>query len=152
MSTDGRRDTRHQGAIVRDDCILLIQHRETATGRSYWLLPGGGIEDGETEEAWVVREMLEETHLEVGIERLLMEQETPNDRIYQSEKTYLCHVIRGEAAPGEEPEPEHYTVYSIAEVGWFELKDPATWGESVTPDAKTYPELVRIRQILGYGQ
>ena len=43
------RPTRYQGAIVRGNHILLIQHREHASRRSYWLLPGGGREDGETD-------------------------------------------------------------------------------------------------------
>lgn len=36
-----RRTTRCQGAILRDDHILLIKHREHAGGRDYWIVPGG---------------------------------------------------------------------------------------------------------------
>ena len=151
MDEDGRRKTRYQGAIVRDDRILLIEHRVHATGKSHWMLPGGGREDGETEEACVLREMLEETHLEVTVERLLMEEATPNDRVYRERKTYLCRVTVGEASPGAEPEPEHSDVYAITDVRWLDLKDPSRWGEAITTDGKTYPELARIRQLLGYG-
>jgi 8-oxo-dGTP pyrophosphatase MutT (NUDIX family) len=41
---------RYQGAIIKDHLVLLLRHREHKTGRSYWLFPGGGIEEGETEE------------------------------------------------------------------------------------------------------
>jgi hypothetical protein len=44
------RDARYQGAIVRDHCLLLIKHRFYADRHNYWLLPGGGREDGESEE------------------------------------------------------------------------------------------------------
>ena len=51
--------TRYQGAIIKDHHILLIKQTEHASGRSYWLIPGGGIEPGETEEVCVQREVLE---------------------------------------------------------------------------------------------
>ena len=47
--------TRYPGAIIKDHHILLIKQTEHASGRSYWLIPGGGIEPGETEEACVQR-------------------------------------------------------------------------------------------------
>ncbi len=78
-----QRRIRYQGAIVREDHILLIKHRHHADGRDYWLIPGGGIEDGETEEQCVQREMREETNLEVVVERLVLEQTAwPDDQIY----------------------------------------------------------------------
>lgn len=52
---------RYQGAIIKDHHVLLLRHREHKTGRSYWLFPGGSIEENETEEQCVAREMFEET-------------------------------------------------------------------------------------------
>ena len=66
----GRPKTRYQSAILRDGAVLLIRHREHATGVAYWLLPGGGIESGETPEATVAREMREGTALTVRVGRL----------------------------------------------------------------------------------
>jgi ADP-ribose pyrophosphatase YjhB (NUDIX family) len=48
---------RCQGAILQDHHILLIQHREHDSGRSYWLLPGDGQEVGEDETQCVRHEM-----------------------------------------------------------------------------------------------
>ncbi len=142
---------RYQGAIVRDHTILLIQHREHAGGRSYWLLPGGGREAGESEEACVIREMQEETGLQVAVERLLVEapRQPGTDRWH---KTYLCHPLSGEAQPGYEPEPEVAAYYCIAEVRWVDLRDEESWGEKVVSDPYTYPELKQICAILGYRQ
>ena len=78
-----RRVIRYQGAIVRNDHILLIQHTEHASGRSYWLIPGGGIEADETEEACVQREMHEETCLEVQVQRLLLDELAQPGGVYQ---------------------------------------------------------------------
>jgi 8-oxo-dGTP pyrophosphatase MutT (NUDIX family) len=68
------RYTRYQGAIVRNHSILLIRQRENESGRSYWILPGGGIEPGETEEDCVRREMKEETNLDVQVSALLLDE------------------------------------------------------------------------------
>lgn len=56
------RKTRYQAAIMSGEEILLIKHQEHKSGRAYWLLPGGGIEDGETEVKCVEREVREETN------------------------------------------------------------------------------------------
>ena len=55
------RTTRYQGAIIREHHILLLKQTEHASGRSYWLLPGGRIEPEETEERCVQREVLTKT-------------------------------------------------------------------------------------------
>ncbi len=57
------RTIRYQGAIIRDDHLLLIKHREHESGREYWILPGGGRESDESEEDCVKRELQEETGL-----------------------------------------------------------------------------------------
>ena len=81
------RQTRYQGAIIKDDKILLIRHTEHASGHSYWVIPVGGREAGETEMACVMREMLEETNLVVRVERLLVETALPNDPFNKKRKT-----------------------------------------------------------------
>jgi 8-oxo-dGTP diphosphatase len=74
------RHTRYQGAIVRDDSILLINQCVFPTGRVCWLFPGGGIEPGETEQDCVRREIKEETNLDVRIVSLLLD-EPPRDAL-----------------------------------------------------------------------
>ena len=55
--------------IIDGTDILLIKHRRR--GRAYWTLPGGGLEEGETLQACLQREIKEETGLDVEPRGLL---------------------------------------------------------------------------------
>jgi ADP-ribose pyrophosphatase YjhB (NUDIX family) len=144
------RQTRYQAFIVQDDRVLLIKHKEHASGREYWLLPGGGLEPGETQEACVAREANEETHLKVRVERLLFDEPAESDGGYQRRKTYLCTPVSGRAEPGYEPESEAAEVYMISQVGWFDLRTESGWSSDLIEDIHTYPQLHRAREALGY--
>ena len=147
-----QRFARYQGAIVRDHHILLIQHTHHEDKRSYWLIPGGGIEPDESEEACVAREMWEETTLRVRVERLLLDELAEPGGVYQRRKTYLCAVEAGEASPGYEPELDAAAAYGITAVAWFDLRSPAVWPAEVLADPITRPLLQRLRVALGYTE
>lgn len=120
------RETRCQGAVIKDDCILIVKHVNHHTGNIYWWLPGGGLQPEETDEECVLREIREETHLEVKIERLLFETIDPDKRYtYQRYVTYLCTPVSGEAAIGDEGESA--SIHSITGVGWYPLWDESQW-------------------------
>jgi len=144
-----KRHTRYQGAIVQDNRLLLIKAVELATNELYYLIPGGGREDGESEAACVQREMREETHLEVIVERLLLAMEAfPGDQTYQKYKTYLCRVGGGEASPGWEPEDAAAPLSTMLEIGWFDLDDPQSWDPLLLSTPYTYPQVLMIREAL----
>jgi 8-oxo-dGTP pyrophosphatase MutT (NUDIX family) len=131
--------------------LLLIKHREHTTGRAYWVIPGGGQEAGETEEACVQREMWEETGLRVQVERLLLVENVPPGDGYRCFKTYLCRAPEGEARPGYEPEEAASAQYGIVAVAWFDLDAPETWDVLVRSDPFTYPLLQKLQAQLGYA-
>ncbi len=57
-------------AVVRDDDKVLVIKRHYA-GRDYAVLPGGGVEPGETTREAALRELWEETTLKAAIDSLL---------------------------------------------------------------------------------
>jgi ADP-ribose pyrophosphatase YjhB (NUDIX family) len=59
------------GAIVVAHSCLLMVRRGHAPGDGLWSLPGGKVEEGETLEAALRREVLEETDLVVEIDDLV---------------------------------------------------------------------------------
>ena len=145
-----RRDVRYQAAIVREDHVLLLKVVDIDSGATFWVLPGGGREADETEEACVQREVREETELEVAVVRPLFEVPDHPGGIYNRLRTYLCHITSGEARPGVEPEVDTAAHRTIREVGWFDLRAPTTWNALVRSDPITMPLLRQLRAALGY--
>jgi len=142
------REIRYQAAIFQDWHMLMIQHTDRATNKNYWVIPGGGIEPGETEEACVAREALEETNLIVRVKDLLMDEPSSDFSPYQRHRTYACEIISGIPGPGYEPEPEASASYAITAVRWVDLADESSWGKSILNDVITCPQLRRIRDAV----
>src|SRR6185295_19384175 len=61
---------RAAGILVKDDQILLVRHEKN--GKSYWLIPGGGVDFGESVEAALKREFQEEVGLEIKVGKLVL--------------------------------------------------------------------------------
>jgi ADP-ribose pyrophosphatase YjhB (NUDIX family) len=62
--------------IIHNNRILLVKHRKN--GKEYWLLPGGGLENNETIENCAVREIREETGLNISLGKLVFTSESIN--------------------------------------------------------------------------
>jgi 8-oxo-dGTP diphosphatase len=91
-----------------DKKILLVK---TTYNRFHpWGLPGGSLEYGETAEESLLREIWEETSLQIEIERFLFVKTWAPDRIGLY---YLCRVTNGEFHPSDE----------VSEFGYFSPDD-----------------------------
>ena len=64
-----------RGILYRDGGILAVR----PVGTDDWVLPGGGVDDGEWAHTTVVREFLEETGLAVDVLREVMEASEPGN-------------------------------------------------------------------------
>ncbi|TET27507.1 MAG: NUDIX hydrolase [Candidatus Heimdallarchaeota archaeon] len=79
------------GILQKDGKILLIR-RAGRTFHNYWALPGGILEEGETVEEALTREMLEELGVEVTLKEILGVYSKPNrdPREHTISVTFIC--------------------------------------------------------------
>lgn len=76
-------------AIVIEGDKLLVMYRNKH-GSEYYTLVGGQVADGESTEQALVREIREETGMQVTGARLVFTEEHPAP--YNEQYIYLCHV------------------------------------------------------------
>lgn len=89
---------RSRAIVVRNRHIALIKRQRD--GRIYYVIPGGGMEPGETPEQTAIRETREELGLTVSIERLLARVIFHGKEQYY----YLARVTGGHFGTGTGPE------------------------------------------------
>ena len=82
---------------------ILLGHRRDI---DWWNLPGGGMESGETVDEALCREVLEETGIEVKVERLVGVYSKPQKQ--EVVLTFLCQVIGGTLRSTEETRESRY--------------------------------------------
>lgn len=124
MSSDRKIRIRIALAIVRDGKLLMVQHEKN--DRRYWLLPGGGLEFGETITECGVRELQEEARLRVKVGDLIFASETipPDEHRHVLNLYYEGQIVGdGEPVMGEDP--------VVCDVQWIDIAD--------LPHLKVYP-------------
>jgi mutator protein MutT len=83
-------------AIIIENGRLLVMFRNKQ-GSQYYTLVGGRVDEGETDEQAVVREVQEETGLQVTGARLVYTEDHPEP--YNKQSIFLCEIApHGEVA------------------------------------------------------
>jgi mutator protein MutT len=118
------------GAVVVRDGEVLIVKRKYEPLAGQWSIPGGAVELGETLESCVVREMREETGLEVAVGPVI----EVFDRITKDEQglvryhfvlvDYLCWPVGGGLMAGSDVADARFV--DPADLGQYQLTVKAT--------------------------
>ena len=114
------------GAVVFRGQDVLIIKRGKAPFEGHWSIPGGGLEHGETVKDAVLREVREETGLEIKILGLLdVFDGLPSDRDGDFNRhvvmiDYICDWVAGEPVAGDDAaEAEFVTIETaLARLSW----------------------------------
>jgi len=102
-------------AIIIDSGKVLLIKRKHDPFKDMWALPGGFVEYGETTKSSVVREVKEETNLDVEVIKLAGVYSDPNrdPRGHTITVAYLCKALKGVAKAGDDAK----------ESWWWSLED-----------------------------
>lgn len=132
------------GAIIRDAAgrLLLVRHKPERGGfwQGKWICPGGKLEPGETLAEGVLREVAEETHLEIKLERALptfdtIFREAGKAVLHVVYVDFLADLVSGDLKPDDD----------IGEAEWWDQKTLASRWDELHSDTK------RLLTIAGYA-
>ena len=113
--------------ILRDDHVLLSRLASRLTAKELWTLPGGGLEHGEDPRDAVVREVHEETGLDVEVGETAHVYSFHQRNTWRQGRRADAHSLRivyDGWVPVDAPEPRVVEVDgSTAEAAWKPLAD-----------------------------
>ncbi len=106
------------GAIIlneRDEFFMSQRGQKARNERGCWEFPGGRVEYGETLQAAIVREILEEFGITIAIERFLATDDhiLPDEKQHWVATTYITRLATGI--------PQILEPEKCAAIGWFTL-------------------------------
>lgn len=109
-------------AIIIDDNKLLTMFRRKiksdGTVKEYYVIPGGGLEEGETLEENVIRELKEEFNVDIEVVKFLGTEEYDETIA----NYFLCKIVSGTPKLSGE-ELERMTPENYYEIRYIDLND-----------------------------
>lgn len=111
--------------IVQEGAILLVRH--VKCGKTYWLLPGGRVEYGEPVGEALVREVKEETGLDITLGELVFLNDSipPDGHRHVVNLYFTARIVGGQLAQGPD--------YVLAEIRFVPLDE--------LPQLEFYPDI-----------
>ena len=105
--------------VVRwdDGRVILLKRAQRDRAHGLWILPGGHVDRGEVAEDAALREVAEETGLQVELDRLLGVYSYPDNPILLI--VYLAHPTGGELLAGQEA--LDIALFEPAHIPWDDL-------------------------------
>ncbi|WP_245750305.1 NUDIX hydrolase [Nocardioides terrae] len=138
--------------------ILLSRLSDTLTQTPLWTLPGGGLEHGEDPRAAVVREVYEETGLDVTVGETAWVFSSHRANTWRRGRNVDAHAVRivyDGWVPLDSPEPSTVEVGgSTAEAAWLPLADVRAGRVPTLPlvlEALDEHRVARVQRVASYA-
>lgn len=101
---------RVRAIIITNGKLLTI--KRVKPDITYWVIPGGAVEAGETNERALIREVKEELGLDIEPQKIILTVDSKKPEIIgQKEFFYLCNITGGVIGTGNGPEYAKDTKY-----------------------------------------
>ena len=82
-------------AIIHQDNKILATQRGYGDYKGWWEFPGGKMEEGETEEQAIIREIGEELDVEIAVERKVCTVEYDYPQFHLRMHCFWCSIAQG---------------------------------------------------------
>ena len=114
--------------IIEDgENIVFIKRTKKVSGspKTFYVLPGGTLDENETWEQAGIREAKEELNIDIRIDELLMEEY--NEELDKEERFYFATILKGKVSNGSGEEFQNmsidspYGLYEVIKINKKEL-------------------------------
>ena len=114
-----RKTIRVVAAVILQDEQVLATQRGYGKYKDWWEFPGGKVEEGETPEAAIVREIREELDVRIEVESFLTTVEYDYPEFHLSMDCYWCRLKDGQIRLLEHEAARWLPVHDLRQVHWL---------------------------------
>lgn len=112
-------------AILKKDKVLAMQRSDQMTLSGLWEFPGGKIENTETEQEALIREIKEELNLDIKVIDYINEASYAYSFGTVSLKVYTAEIVAGTLSLEEHSDWKWLTPNELTEIDWAPVDIPA---------------------------
>ena len=106
-------------AVIREGDRFFATQRGYGPYKDQWEFPGGKIEEGETPEAALIREIREELDARITVEEKLAQVEWDGPEFHLSMGCYFCALLSSRLTLREHESARWLTLAQIDSVDWL---------------------------------
>lgn len=112
---------RVNGVLIEENKILMVKHKMSLE-HDFWSTPGGGMQFGSPAKENLSREFLEETGLNIAVDKFICIHEYLDPPLHAIECFFEVKRISGNATLGRDPElaPDNQI---LSEIRWMTMAD-----------------------------
>jgi len=106
-------------AIIKSNNRIFATQRAHGSFAGGWEFPGGKIEEGETPQEALIREIREELDTEISVDRFLMRVEHDYPSFHLSMDCFLCHIVSGQPHLLEHEAAKWVSEEELDQIDWL---------------------------------
>lgn len=114
-----RKNIKVVAAIIKKEKQIFATQRGYGDYKDWWEFPGGKIEQGETPEEALVREIKEELDTIITVDRFLMTVEYDYPEFHLSMDCFFCSIESGNLTLLEHEAAKWLPVDNLRQVNWL---------------------------------